>query len=151
MILLMILKVLHLTAVAIWMGGSLTVPRDVRRTLGLGPPHTAELMPRLKGVAQLMNGAAGFTLLTGFALVVAAGGFANVPHRIHLGLFLTLLCYVAGRWLIRPVLGQLAVATKSTLSREDAEQLRRRLTRVLNVEHALRLAVLVLMVYPFAF
>ena len=145
------LKILHLTAVAVWVGGSLTAPRDVRRTLALGQPHLSQLLPRLRGTAQLMNQSALATVLTGAALIAVDGGPLRIPHRIHLGLFLTFLAFVAGRWLIRPVLGELAMLSKGAVTPEQSKQIYAKFIAVNSVEHALRLAVLVLMVYPFSF
>jgi hypothetical protein len=149
--LLFTLKILHLAAVAVWVGGSLTAPRDVRMTLALGQPHLSQLMPRLRGTAELMNRSALATVVTGAALIAVAGGPMRVPHRIHLGLLLTLLAYAAGRWMIRPVLVQLAGLSKGPVTPDQAKQVYGKFATALNVEHALRIAVLVLMVYPFAF
>lgn len=145
------LKVFHLAAVAVWLGGGLAAPRDIRRTLELGQPHTAELMPRLRTISKIMNTSALFTVLTGLALVFAVGGFGQVPHRIHLGLALTLLAVVVGRWMIRPVLGEIAQATRRTVSSEETRRILAKFWAVNGVEHALRVAVLVLMTFPFKF
>ena len=150
--LILLLKIVHIAAASIWIGGGLNAPRDIRRTLPLGPPHVGELMPRLRAIAQLMNVSAGATLLSGLALVLAVGGFGRVPHRIHVGLLLTLIAFAAGRWLIRPVLGEIAQAIKTApVTPEKLEHIMVRFRLVNGVEHALRLAVLILMVYPFTF
>jgi hypothetical protein len=135
----------------VWIGGGVTAPRDVRRTLLLGQPHLGELMPRLRAIAKLMNVSALLTVVTGLGMIFAVGGFARVPHRIHLGLLLTLLAVAAGRWLIRPALGELAAVHKRTVTAEEADRIVAKFWLVNGVEHALRLAVLVLMVYPFSF
>jgi len=148
----LLLKILHIAAASIWMGGGLNAPRDIRRTLPLGQPHVSELMPRLRAIAQLMNVSALATLASGLALVFAVGGFARVPHRIHLGLALTLLAFAAGRYLIRPVLGEIARAIKAPpVEPAKIDHIMVRFRMVNGVEHALRLAVLILMVYPFSF
>ena len=149
--LLFVLKICHFTAVAVWIGAGLGAPRDVRRTLLLGQPHTKELMVRLKRTAQLMNGAALATIATGLLLVFAAGGFGRIPHRIHLGLALTGAVYLAGRYLIRPVIVQIAESTRRDLAPEEAHRLGRRFSAAVGVEDLLRLVVLVLMAYPFSF
>jgi uncharacterized membrane protein len=147
------LKVLHIAVSAVWIGGGLTAPRDIRRTLVLGQPHTGELMLRLRAISRLMNGSALLTVLTGLALVFAVGGFTRIPHRIHVGILLTVLAFVAGRWLIRPVLGQIAAAIKGPepVSEETARRIVGKFWLVNGVEHGLRLGVLVVMVYPFTF
>ena len=152
MTLFLLLKTLHIAAASIWIGGSLNAPRDIRRTLPLGQPFVRELMPRLRAIAQLMNLSALATVLSGLALVFAAGGFGRVPHRIHVGLLLTLLAVVAGRYLIRPVLGEIARAIQAPqVGQAQVDRIMVRFRVVNGVEHGLRLAVLVLMVYPFTF
>ena len=151
MILLIVLKIVHIGAASIWIGGSLTAPSDIQRTLGLGPPHTGALMPRLRRISEIMNQSALATFVTGVALM-AVLGFAQTPHRIWLSIFLTLAAVAAGRWLIRPVLGEIAVALKNPpVPPEQIARIMVRFRMVNGVEHALRAAVLVLMVYPFTF
>jgi hypothetical protein len=146
------LKIVHVAAASVWIGGGLTTSRDIGRTLLLGPPHADELMPRLRAMAQLMNRVALLTVLSGLAIVFAVGGFKSVPHRIHLGLLLTLLAVAAGRFLIRPAIGEIARALKAApVAPTEASRLLARFRVGIGVEHALRLAVLVLMIYPFTF
>jgi hypothetical protein len=148
---LFVLKILHVAAASVWIGAGLTTSRDVRHTLSLGRPHLDELMPRLRATAQLMNRSALVTVLSGLAIIFAVGGFARVPHRIHVGLALTLLAIAAGRFLIRPVIGEIARALKAPVPPAEAARLTARFRMGIGVEHALRLAVLVLMMYPFSF
>jgi uncharacterized membrane protein len=148
---LFVLKILHILAAAAWIGGSLTTPRDIRDSLSLGPPHSLHLMGRLRAVARLMNASALLTTLSGLALVFALGGFSHVPHRIHAGLALTLAAFAAGRFLIRPAILQIAEAAKSPLSTDHVSKLMAKFWFGNGIEHALRVVVLVLMVYPFAF
>jgi putative copper export protein len=151
MTLLFLLKIVHIAAASVWIGGGLSAAPDIRRTLSLGQPHAGELMPRLRGVANLMNFSALITLVSGLVIVFAIGGFARVPHRIHAGLALTLLAIVVGRWMIRPVIGDIARATRGPVAGAELDRIVGRFRRAVGVEHALRLAVLVLMVYPFSF
>ncbi len=151
MTLLFVLKVLHIAAASVWMGGGLTASQDIRRTLLLGQPHVSELMPRLRAVARLMNTSALVTVLSGAAIILAIGGFGRVPHRIHLGLVLTLLVVGAGRYLIRPAITQIAQAMKAPITPQQIDQIMVRFRLGIGIEHALRVAVLVLMVYPFTF
>ncbi len=145
------IKTLHLCAVAVWLGASLTVPSDIRRTLTLGLPHTELLMPRLRLVARIMNASALLTVVTGLALIAAGSGFALVPRRIWLSLGLTALAIVVGRWMIRPVIVELAQMTKRVNTPDEIERVMRRFHVANGLEHVLRLAVLVLMIFPFRF
>ncbi len=151
MTLLFVFKIVHVAAASVWIGGGLTAPRDIRRTLALGPPHTAQLLPRLRTIAQLMNLAALLTLVSGLALVFDVGGFARVPHRIHAGLALTLAAIVVGRFFIRPALVALGRALQAQGGADEIARLERRFRAFNGVEHALRSVVLVLMIYPFSF
>jgi hypothetical protein len=41
-------KLVHILATAVWFGGGLFLPGDIRRTLALGRPHADALVPRIK-------------------------------------------------------------------------------------------------------
>jgi uncharacterized membrane protein len=151
MIALFVLKILHILTAAAWIGGALTVPSDIRRTLLLGPPHSTVLLARIGAVARLMNLSALLTVVTGSAMVLVIGGFESVPRRIHVGLALTLLAIAAGRWLIRPAIAEIAEAAKTPVPAHDVSRLMTKFWVGNGVEHVLRVVVLILMVYPFAF
>jgi hypothetical protein len=151
MTLLFLLKIIHIAAASVWIGGGLSATPDIRRTLPLGPTHAGELMARLRATASLMNRSALVTVVSGIVVVFAVGGFARVPHRIHLGLLLTMLAIVVGRWLIRPVIVEIARASKGAPSGTEIDRIVARFRVAVGLEHALRLAVLILMVYPFSF
>lgn len=151
MTLLFALKILHVLAASVWIGGGLNVSRDIGRSLSLGQPHGEELMVRLRATARLMNRSAEVTVASGVALVLAVGGFGRVPHRIHAGLALTLMAVAAGRWLIRPVIGEIARAAKEGTGPAEIARIMARFRLGVAIEHALRVAVLVLMIYPFNF
>jgi hypothetical protein len=144
------LKVAHVVVASIWIGAGLLAPRDVRQTLLAGPLHVPALMGRLRTTAQAMNTSALLTVVTGLLLVFAGGGIAAMPLRIHVGLALTIAAYVVGRWAIRPRVVEIARSTDKELSNDEALKLATRFGRAVNLEHGLRLAVLVLMVYPVA-
>ncbi len=151
MTLLFLLKIIHVAAASVWIGGGLSAAPDIRRTLPLGPPHAGELMARLRATASLMNRSALVTVLSGVVLVLVVGGFARVPHRIHVGLLLTMLAIVVGRWMIRPVIGEIARVSKGAVAAVEIDRIVGRFRVAVGVEHVLRLAVLILMVYPFSF
>jgi uncharacterized membrane protein len=150
MTLLLTLKVLHIAAASVWMGGSLAAPGDIRHTLLQGPPQSTTLMTRLRRISRIMNQSALLTFVSGVALMGVIG-FASTPHRIWLSVFLTLAAVAAGRWLIRPVLREIAQAISAPVAPAPLQRIMLRFHLVNGVEHALRLAVLVLMVFPFSF
>jgi uncharacterized membrane protein len=150
MTLLLTLKILHIAAASVWMGGSLAAPGDIRHTLLQGPPHSTTLMTRLRRISRIMNQSALLTFASGAAMM-AVVGFAATPHRIWLSVLLTLAAVAAGRWLIRPVLREIAQAISAPVAPAPLQRIMLRFHLVNGVEHALRLAVLVLMVFPFSF
>lgn len=144
------LKVLHVLVASIWVGAGLLAPRDVGEALRAGPAHVSALMHRLRATAKVMNSSAMLTVVTGLALVLAGGGFGVMPMRINVGLGLTVLAYAVGRWLVRPSILEIARRGISSIAEPDARRMTVNFTRAVNTEHVLRLAVLVLMVYPVA-
>ena len=103
------LKLVHLLAMAVWVGGSIVAPLGMTRTLRLGQPYIQDLVPRLDTATRMMVAAALVTVLSGVGLVFAAGGPSYVPGRILAGAALTPLIFVLGGILTRPALRQLRV------------------------------------------
>ena len=132
---------------AVWFGAAFSTPADVRTTLAAAANIPA-LFRRLRLTAKIMNGAGLATLITGLALMQLLGGFAAVPVRIHIGLVLTLLIFVVGRWMIRPTIMELSRAAREPNFETVAGQISRKFSRAVAIEHGLRIAVLGLMVYP---
>jgi hypothetical protein len=142
------LKVLHVAAAGAWFGVKLTAPGDIRQALALGRPHTTQLVPRIRRGARIAIGSGVATLLSGLALVLAAGGFAAVPLRIHISLALVLLLFVLGGLVIDPTWKRIARLIESDGDLAEAQHLARRFGMLMGVEHLLWTAVLVLMLVP---
>lgn len=147
----LLLKGLHILCMATWMGGGIGFPRDVQRTVRLGREHRVELVARLRFTTAIMIPAGLATLVTGLLLVWASGGFSQVPHRIHLGLGLTLCLFVVGAGVVNPTIIRLGATVDRDLSPAEQAAIARRFRIGIAVEHLLRLTILGLMVYPFAF
>jgi len=143
----LVLKIVHLLGMAAWFGASSTTPGDIKRTLIAGRPHTVLLVQRVDRVARFTVGAAILTVLSGLALVFTVGGFARVPPRIHAGLGLTLLLFALGAATAHPTWKRI----KAGLARGDEPAsllpLARRFMILFNVEQAMKLVILVLMVW----
>jgi hypothetical protein len=60
---------LHVLSVATWLGATLWVAGDVRRTLGLGKPFVTALPARVASALRLDHYAGAATVLTGLALI----------------------------------------------------------------------------------
>ncbi len=107
------LKLVHMFAMALWIGGPIFVPCDVRQTLERGKPHTDALPARMRAVERVLIVAALVTALSGIGLVFAGGGLAAMPWRIHAGLALTLASFVIGATLASPAQRRLWRALQS--------------------------------------
>lgn len=138
------LKIAHIFSMAIWFGGGAGVIADLRRTLPLGQEPWEAARARTDGNAQRTIAAGFSTLLTGLGLVFAAGGFAHVSSRIHLGLALTLCTFVTGAAVVQPAWIKLSRAPLPA----GADGLVTRMAWGFRIEFFLKLAVLVLMVTP---
>ena len=99
MLLLLIFKVLHIASAAVWWGVPMSMPRDIRRTIALGPPHDDVLVARVNRVRIIAVIAGLATIATGLALLFTLGGFGAVPKVIHVSLGLALVLELAGLWL----------------------------------------------------
>lgn len=138
------LKIVHILSMAVWFGGGAGVIADLRRTLPLGPNHWEAARARTNDGARRTIAAGVSTLLTGLALVFAAGGFRHVSPRIHLGLALTLCTFVTGAAVVQPAWMQLSKVPLPA----SADRLVTRMAWGFRVEFFLKLVVLALMVIP---
>jgi hypothetical protein len=141
------LKLLHVGLAMIWMGGGVFFPREVRRAVELGRPHTTELRGRINHVTRVLVSCALLTVLTGVGLVLLSGGFSAAPLRIRIAIGATALAFVTGGGFVEPTLRKLWAA----IDRDDAQEQRRlarRFSMGVGIEHLFRGVVLFLMVIP---
>jgi uncharacterized membrane protein len=149
MTLFFLLRLLHIAAVIVWLGGGLSIPvaLDIRRTLARGVGQGAGLVERLSATTAMVIPAGLTTFCTGLGLVLMRGGFGAVPPRIHVGLGLTLGIFALGALVGRPALRRLAAAVEAE-DQAAADAAGRRFARCVHCEDVLRLGALVLMVLP---
>jgi hypothetical protein len=147
-VLFFVVKFFHLAAMAIWFGAAFSTPADVRRTLASNDANVPALLQRLRFTAKMMNWSGLATLASGLILMQMLGGFGAVPARFHIGLVLTVLIFVVGRWMIRPTIFELSKAACEPGFEAVSGEISRKFSRAVAVEHGLRIAVLGLMVYP---
>jgi hypothetical protein len=143
------LRLLHLAAMILWLGGGLSVPvvADIRRTLEAGLAGGAALSARLRTTTLLVVPSAVVVILSGVALLALRYGFSGAPHRFHLALALALSIFVVGGTQSAPAIKALERAFASA-DQAAAERAGKKLIRCLRVEDLLRVSVLLLMVLP---
>jgi hypothetical protein len=90
------LRLVHFVFMATWFGTGLFALRDVRTALAAGPAHVPLLRQRMRVVGIAASASGALTLLSGFGLIFALGGFASVPAAIHMGLGLAIVTAVVG-------------------------------------------------------
>ncbi len=101
--LLLSVRLLHFTGMALWIGSSMSMPGDVKRSFadGVPTPRDLELLGargRLAGRVATVGGV--LTILTGVAMIFMLGGFGKVSPAIHASLVLAVLLAILGGALI---------------------------------------------------
>jgi hypothetical protein len=144
-----ILRGIHLLAMGLWFGASITSPLDILRTLRRGRPYTELVADQVQLADKIMVPAAVLTLLSGLVLMYETTGFGDAPWRFWAGL---------GGTVVLALIGKLGLdATKKRIVRALTEggeaaqvtPLSDRFVRLVIAWHVVFLAVFVLMVYPF--
>jgi len=134
-------KLLHILAMAVWLGGPPIAVFGLRRGLDRAA------VERLLLITPVFIGAALITMASGVGLAFLYG-VHMVPLRIWLGAALTPLLFVIGGLLVRPSLLGLQ-AHFSSGATSDPEPLVRRFFLAHRLEMGLRVAILTTMVLPF--
>jgi putative copper export protein len=138
------LKLIHVLAMAIWIGGGIGYPRDVAESLGV--EARPALVRRLQRASRVFIPAGFVTLLSGIALMLLAGGFSQMPLRIRLALPLTIAIFPVGGLVVNPVIVRLKNAGE--LAAGEQRRLARRFRLGITIEQIAKLIVLSLMVLP---
>lgn len=141
-----LVKILHIVAIAVWLGAALWVPGDVRRSLSPERPALAGLAARIVPALRLDAWAGVATLLTGIALTVVARS-----HRIGIGvgLALTVLLLLLVMLVLLPVGKRIAAIVQTGGDLGEARRLAKQLSAFSGIAHLLWLAALVAMVLPY--
>lgn len=141
------LRFVHIIFMAAWFGAPLFIASDIRRTLAAGPAGLP-LLERRVGRSNMVAaiGAVG-TILTGFGLIFALGGFGKVPPPIHAGLLLGVIMLLLGGGGIDRTCKQIFKQLGEGASPESLGRLTKRLSMLSGIFQLLWLVTLVLMVF----
>lgn len=90
------LKFVHFIFMSTWMGSSLFAMRDIRTSLAGGTGQVPGLRDRMGRIGKLAMLSGAMTILTGFGLIFALGGFGAVPRGIHIGMTTGILTGIIG-------------------------------------------------------
>src|SRR4051812_7168386 len=104
----LVLKLLHIAAMAVWLAGGLGLAGDVRRTLARGKPHTDLLTSRVERTLTIAMISGFLTIATGLGLIfVVYGGMKGLPVRYHASLGLAIVAYALLFTVLKPATGRL--------------------------------------------
>jgi hypothetical protein len=142
---LLILRYLHLLFMGSWMGLTVFLPGDVRRTLATDGADLALLDQRVSrtGRAAAVMGLG--TFFSGVAMIVSLGGMGAVPVPIHIGLTLTLVMIGLGVLVNRAWSG--AYTGLKAGDKAAGEAARKRIAMLSGIFQLLWMVILGLMVF----
>jgi hypothetical protein len=140
-------KLVHILAMAVYVGGTVAAPVGMRRALALGPVHGHDFMVRLQQTTRIIVATAFLTLGSG-GLLVWLRTLAGTPPRYLVGAGIMLTIFAIGATLSRPVFNALEAHFARGGDAATAAPLVRRFYLLIRIEQVLRLTVLALMVLP---
>ncbi len=142
-----LLKFLHVLCASAWLGATLWLAGDVRRTLALGRGQTGALGARVRPALGLDVGAGVATILTGILVMVAEGG-GHPRTGIMVGFVLALARLVIVLAGLRPA--WLAVAARLAAGEEVPPTAApvKRMAMFSGIAHTLWVIVLAMMIFP---
>jgi hypothetical protein len=142
-----VLVILHVLAATMWFGMGLSLPRRLRLGLARGRPAAGEAADEVVRGARLTLVAGALAIASGLTLVLAGGGFALYPRRIHLGLGLGLVAFAIGLIGVRPAWVKVERIAAGDAPLDGAKALAKRAATLHAVAHLLQVATLVLMLW----
>ncbi len=141
-----ILRVLHITAAAIWLGLGMSLPSRVSEAFKNGQEYAKNAINGINRSANIVMISALVTVGTGLGLImVAYGGFKDLPKSIHVGFSLTLLTLILSFALIRPAYSKFVNAVQNDFS--QAESYKKKYAMFSGIEHFLIFIVLITMIW----
>ena len=141
------LRLLHIIFMAAWFGSGLFSSGDARRTLSSDNSDLDLLVNRLNRYG-VVGGAAGLlTIVTGFGLIFALGGFAVVSPAIHISIVTSFIMWVVGLVLVGGSSRKIAAGVKENKPRQELLGHAKKIAMGTGILHLLWLITLVLMVF----
>lgn len=141
-------KLLHVLAMALWLGGPPVAVFRVRLAFNAGPELAKATVERLLSITPVFIAAALATIASGAVLVVLAGGLSRIPARILIGALLVVPIFIVGGAMNRPALMKLRDHFARDGEPAAAEPFVRQFVWAHRIEQVLRVTILVLMVLP---
>jgi hypothetical protein len=141
-----LLRFLHILSASAWLGATLWVAGDVRRTLGVGPAQATTLQARVGPALSLDVGAGAATILFGLLLIATRGGVPRIGIVVGLALALARIAVVPAA--LRPAWRSLEgrLAAGQNVAANDGSV--KRMAMWSGIGHALWVAALATMVFP---
>ena len=96
------MKVIHITAAAVWLGHKVLIPRDLERNIPPGGDRASDAVTRVDMAERVGQTTGALTLLSGVLLIVLVGGFDVVSEWIYAGAALVVLSFAIGATVARP-------------------------------------------------
>src|SRR5581483_12336619 len=136
----------HILAASCWFAPRLFWPRRLRGALSSTNEGAKLVLATISRELNLTTGSAVLTIATGLGIIFLHGGFKAVPHRIHMGLTLSLVAFFAGLVFDVPALSKMRAAVERSAIGEAQPHLKRLVVGSM-IEHTCWLAALVTMVW----
>jgi hypothetical protein len=140
------LRLIHLLSMAVWFVAPMSITSDLKKTIARGKPHTDALVGRVERSLNIALVGAGLTIVSGLGLIFATGGFKVVSKLIHAGFGLALVVLSIEFFVVKGGIGRLEGALKGDDSR-DAQAAVAKVAMVTGIVHALKLAIMAMMVW----
>lgn len=141
-----ILRILHVTAAAIWFGLGMSLPSRVSDAFKNGQEFAKDAVNGISRSVKIVLISAILTIGTGFGLIfVTYGGFKSLPKSIHVGLSLTILIFILSFAMIRPAYSRFVNAVQNDFSK--AESFKKKYAMLSGIEHFIIFLVLITMIW----
>jgi hypothetical protein len=142
----LILRFIHIAAMAAWFAPMIFMAGDVRRSIEAGGDMNP-LRARMVRAGVIAGVGGSVTVLSGLALIFALGGFKAVPHAIHAGLLLGVILWLVGALGMGGASRKLDAAIVAGAPKAELVAIARRMSAITGIFHLLWAVTLALMVF----